>query len=276
MKGPTVSDLDIAVDRRLDAFRPGAAPPFGVLVDRGRRHARRGRAIGAAAAIAVTAAAVPVALSVTDGRDDRLDQAQHAPGQRPAVQLTVHPVLQIAQQDAATGTIVTPADAAAGEFPSGYACRPQPQQADLAAASGPVVVCDKGRNGAAEIYRLAPAVLSAADVAGAVAGPTGTGDDWYLVLTLTAEGAAVWQSLTADAACAPLGSDQRRVAIVIDGHVATPHMSVAPAVQCGAGIVGGKIQVVPLTKDEAEDLAVSLSNDRKTAAVRASPSPVLD
>lgn len=70
------------------------------------------------------------------------------------------------------------------------------------------------------------------------------------------DGQGRWEQLTGAAACAPPGSPQRRVAIVLDSTVISSPQ-VDPSVRCDVGIVGGSTQITGSgSQAEARDLAV--------------------
>ena len=77
-----------------------------------------------------------------------------------------------------------------------------------------------------------------------------------VVVDFRGGGADAWERLTAEAACAPPGSPQRRVAIVLDRTViSSPQVS--PSVACDVGIVGGSTSITgTFTAQEAQELAV--------------------
>jgi SecD/SecF fusion protein len=82
-----------------------------------------------------------------------------------------------------------------------------------------------------------------------------TGTRRFVSIDFTGEGGRLWEQLTAQAACQPLGDDRRRVAIVLDGEVITSPQ-VNPDVQCGVGIQGGRTQITgDFTLEEASELA---------------------
>lgn len=78
-------DLGRAVDARIDAYRPGAVPPFEAIEDVKRRRDRRRTAVGAGAFAALAAAGVAGVLASLTGSGDRLTPEQVASGApRPA------------------------------------------------------------------------------------------------------------------------------------------------------------------------------------------------
>ncbi len=103
--------------------------------------------------------------------------------------------------------------------------------------------------------RLAAASLTGEGVgaAAAVLGQQGVG--WDVSVDFQGQGRAAWQALTAQAACAPPGDPQRRVAIVLDDEVVSSPQ-VDPSVACEAGIPGFTTSITgDFTQEEAEDLA---------------------
>ncbi|MDQ4007592.1 MAG: protein translocase subunit SecD, partial [Actinomycetota bacterium] len=102
--------------------------------------------------------------------------------------------------------------------------------------------------------RLAPAALSGDAVTGASALlETGA---WNVSVDFSGAGGDAWAALTAKAACAPVGSPERRVAIVLDERViSSPQID--PSVACDVGIVGGETLITGNFKQaEARNLAV--------------------
>jgi SecD/SecF fusion protein len=83
------------------------------------------------------------------------------------------------------------------------------------------------------------------------------GTGWYVTVDFKgAEGRAAWRELTAQAACAPMGSPQRRVAIVLDREIISSPQVVAD-IQCGVGMPGGSTQITgDFTAEEAKNLAI--------------------
>ena len=137
----------------------------------------------------------------------------------------------------------------------------------------PVVLCESaaGADEEAELegeelppeqrtkYRLAPATVVGADVADARARPDpGTGLVWEVALSLSGEGAESFEESTAQLACEPEGSPQRRFAIILDNTVdSAPQVS--PQVACGQGIAGGEAVItIGGGEEEARDLALLL------------------
>src|SRR5690606_35855601 len=71
-----------------------------------------------------------------------------------------------------------------------------------------------------------------------------------------ADGGQAWAELTGEAACAPPGSPERRVAIVLDNEVISSP-GVAVDVPCDVGITGGSTVITGgFDQEAAEDLAL--------------------
>jgi len=104
---------------------------------------------------------------------------------------------------------------------------------------------------------LGPAALTGEGVSGAQAAlDPQLGTDWYVTVDFRGSGQDAWADLTAEAACAPPGDPQRRVAIVLDEEVISSPQ-VDPSVACDVGIVGGSTQITGnFTPEEARGLAV--------------------
>jgi SecD/SecF fusion protein len=78
---------------------------------------------------------------------------------------------------------------------------------------------------------------------------------WVVSLDFFPEGEQAWTELTAEAACAPPGSAERRIAIVLDEQVISSP-AVAVDVACGVGITGGSTIITGgFTEEEAKELA---------------------
>jgi SecD/SecF fusion protein len=105
--------------------------------------------------------------------------------------------------------------------------------------------------------RLAPPALTGDAVgdAEAVTDPQlGTG--WEVSISFRGDGGEQWADITGQAACEPVGSPQRRVAIVLDRDIiSSPEVS--PEVECDVGIAGGDTVITgDFTSQEAKDLAL--------------------
>lgn len=82
------------------------------------------------------------------------------------------------------------------------------------------------------------------------------GGQWEVSVTFRGEGAEQWTRVTGEAACAPVGSPQRRVAIVLDEKVISSP-EVDPSIECNEGISGGPTSITGgFTAQEAKDLAL--------------------
>lgn len=79
---------------------------------------------------------------------------------------------------------------------------------------------------------------------------------WQVSVSFRDQGGEAWASLTGEAACEPLGSPQRRIAIVLDDEVISSP-EVAAEVECGVGISGGETVITgDFTEEEAKELAL--------------------
>ena len=82
-----------------------------------------------------------------------------------------------------------------------------------------------------------------------------TGSSRSVSIDFTGDGGRLWEQLTAQAACQPLGDDRRRIAIILDGEVITSPQ-VNPDVMCNVGIQGGRTQITgDFTLEEARELS---------------------
>lgn len=251
-----MSELHRAVEDEIDAFRPGRTPPFGTLVDRHRSRARRRKTLAVAAPVVAAVLTAPLAWSAaTSGGDKLVQQADSAAPATGRGVFGVHPVLDVFRLDGSAEPGQLPELPLAGLpawLPDG-ACsavaggRPA---ASSTPGEGGLVACAVASQTSVEVYLLGTAVLTGEDVTHAVAVNT-PGDDWSVQLKLTEDGAAAYARLTGEAACAPLGSPQRRLAYVVDGVVVNGEVSVAPDVQCGVGIVSDAAIIVSSVLDEA-------------------------
>lgn len=78
---------------------------------------------------------------------------------------------------------------------------------------------------------------------------------WYVTLDFRGKAGGDWARVTGEAACAPQGAAERRVAIVLDGKVISAP-GVNADVRCGTGITGGSTQITGgFDENEAKDLA---------------------
>ncbi|NHC14637.1 protein translocase subunit SecD [Motilibacter deserti] len=198
-------------------------------------------------------------------------------------QLTVHPVLGLAEQPAATPNAeATPSGTAtptAEPSPSGTATSAAPTSAPSAAtdAAAPTAGAtgtaatptptpsSTGKQAEGELtlpdesgaqLRLGPAALTGEGISDSAAQLDGlSGTSWVVTIDFNGAGDDAWKQVTADAACQPDGSPQRRIAIVLDDAVISSPQ-VETSVACGAGIAGGSTQITgSFTANEAKDLA---------------------
>jgi len=116
--------------------------------------------------------------------------------------------------------------------------------------------------------RLGPVALAGDDVGGAgIAIGRGVAGRFDVTVEFAGEGRAAWQRLTADAACAPPGDPQRRVAIVLDGEIISSPQ-VVPDVVCSQGIAGGATSITgDFTQEEAEELALLIRGGALPVAI---------
>ncbi|MFD5699382.1 protein translocase subunit SecD [Streptomyces lasiicapitis] len=78
---------------------------------------------------------------------------------------------------------------------------------------------------------------------------------WYVTLDFRGKAGGDWARVTGEAACAPQGAPERRVAIVLDDKVISAP-GVNADVACKTGITGGSTQITGgFDEDEARDLA---------------------
>ncbi|HEX2295572.1 MAG TPA: protein translocase subunit SecD [Actinomycetota bacterium] len=104
------------------------------------------------------------------------------------------------------------------------------------------------------LLRLAPPALTGDGVGEAEAVPEGS--NWFVSVTFREDGESSWEQVTGEAACAPAGAPQRRVAIVLDEKVISSP-EVDPSIQCNDGISGGPTSITGgFTEQEAKDLAL--------------------
>lgn len=127
--------------------------------------------------------------------------------------------------------------------------RRQPPAGDRSVRDGAVLPDEGGA-----FLRLGAAALTGDAVGDAEAVPEG--QTWYVSVEFRGEGAGEWERVTGEAACAPVGAPQRRVAIVLDRRVvSSPEMD--PSIQCDDGIGGGPTSITGgFTQQEARDLAL--------------------
>ncbi|MEJ8277913.1 protein translocase subunit SecD [Pseudonocardia spirodelae] len=104
--------------------------------------------------------------------------------------------------------------------------------------------------------QLGPPALSGDMVGSAQSSPNPQGVGHVVTIAFDGEGPARWQSLTGQAACAPFGDPQRRIAIVLDDQViSSPQVTEQTA--CAVGQVGGSTQISgTFSPEQASELAV--------------------
>jgi preprotein translocase subunit SecD len=108
-------------------------------------------------------------------------------------------------------------------------------------------------------YRLGPVAVSGEDIGDARATLDQlSGTSWQVDLELGGEGVTSFETVTGDLACAPEGSPNRRLAIVLDGVVeSAPPM--APDILCDQGISDGRAVITTGGGEEdARELALVL------------------
>jgi SecD/SecF fusion protein len=106
--------------------------------------------------------------------------------------------------------------------------------------------------------RLGPVAVPGDLVSGSDPGnDPSQGTGWYVTVDFRgSEGRGAWRDLTAEAACAPMGSPQRRIAIVLDDTIISSPEVVA-SINCGVGMPGGSTQITGnFTIDEARNLSI--------------------
>ncbi|WP_371503893.1 protein translocase subunit SecD [Allokutzneria sp. NRRL B-24872] len=121
--------------------------------------------------------------------------------------------------------------------------QPKPGQKVLATAEGEQLV-------------LGPAALTGEGVSDANSGPAPDGPGYIVSINFQSAGGAAWGKLTGQAACAPVGSPVRRVAIALDDKIISAP-EVNPQVGCNVGILGGSTQITgKFTNQQAGELAL--------------------
>ncbi|MEQ3552408.1 protein translocase subunit SecD [Pseudonocardia nematodicida] len=104
--------------------------------------------------------------------------------------------------------------------------------------------------------QLGPPAIAGDQVDSAQSGPDPQGVGHLVNINFAGEGAQRWQALTAQAACAPSGDPQRRVAIVLDSDViSSPQVN--ESVACNVGITGGQTSISGnFGPEQASELAI--------------------
>ncbi|MHA6616417.1 protein translocase subunit SecD [Pseudonocardia sp. DLS-67] len=104
--------------------------------------------------------------------------------------------------------------------------------------------------------QLGPPALTGDLIGSAISGPDPQGVGHVVDVRFDGAGPDRWQALTGQAACAPPGDPQRRVAIVLDDQVISSPQ-VDPSIRCGIGMVGGQTQISgTFSPEQASELAV--------------------
>ena len=104
--------------------------------------------------------------------------------------------------------------------------------------------------------RLAPAAMTGDAVGDAEAVVDQQTGGWSVSISFRGQGGEQWAQLTGEAACAPVTSPQRRVAIVLDEKVISSP-GVAAEVECDVGISGGDTVITgDFSQEEAKELAL--------------------
>ncbi|WP_374203786.1 SecD/SecF family protein translocase subunit [Pseudonocardia sp. ICBG601] len=93
-------------------------------------------------------------------------------------------------------------------------------------------------------------------VGSAMSSPNPQGVGHIVNISFDGDGPARWQALTGQAACAPSGDPQRRVAIVLDQQVISSPQ-VVEDIPCNVGMLGGQTQITGnFSPEQASELAV--------------------
>ena len=109
---------------------------------------------------------------------------------------------------------------------------------------------------AGQPLQLGPPALGGDMISSAMSAPNPQGVGHIVDVGFEGEGPARWQALTGQAACAPPGDPQRRVAIVLDDQVISSPQ-VLEDVACQVGMVGGQTQITGnFSPEQASELAV--------------------
>lgn len=90
--------------------------------------------------------------------------------------------------------------------------------------------------------QLGPPALTGDMVGSAMSSPNPQGVGHIVNISFDGDGPARWQALTGQAACAPSGDPQRRVAIVLDQQVISSPQ-VVEDIPCNVGMLGGQTQI---------------------------------
>lgn len=108
-------------------------------------------------------------------------------------------------------------------------------------------------------YRVGPAAVTGDDVGDATAALNQfSGTSWEVQLELQGDGVAAFQQITGELACAPSGSPNRELAIVLDG-VVESHPPMADTILCDQGIPDGSAVITTGGgESDARELALVL------------------
>lgn len=112
----------------------------------------------------------------------------------------------------------------------------------------------------AGVLRLAKAAMTGEQVGGsdALIDPQQAAQGWFVQIDFKGDGGKIWADITGKAACQPVGSPQRRVAIVLDNEViSSPQVDPSGGSQlCNIGIGGGTTTITGnFTEEQAKDLS---------------------
>src|SRR5215207_3810698 len=112
----------------------------------------------------------------------------------------------------------------------------------------------------AGLLRLAKPAMSGELVKGSdgLLDPQQAAQGWFVQMDFKGDGGKIWADITGKAACQPVNTPQRRVAIVLDNEViSSPQVDPSGGSQlCNIGIGGGTTTITgAFTEEEAKDLA---------------------
>ncbi|WP_433006200.1 protein translocase subunit SecD [Kribbella sp. CA-294648] len=108
--------------------------------------------------------------------------------------------------------------------------------------------------------RLAKPAMTGEKISGAdgLIDPAQAAQGWFVQMDFKDDGGKIWADITGKAACQPINTPPRQVAIVLDGEViSAPQVDPNGGNQlCNIGIVGGQSTITgSFTEEEAKDLA---------------------
>ncbi|MFG1910591.1 protein translocase subunit SecD [Kribbella sp. NPDC048928] len=114
------------------------------------------------------------------------------------------------------------------------------------------------------ILRLAKPAMTGELVSGAdgLLDPQQVAQGWFVQMKFKGDGGKIWASITGKAACQPVGTPQRLIAIVLDNEViSSPQVDPNGGNQlCNVGIGGGSTTISgAFTEEQAKDLAALIS-----------------